>query len=245
LVQPTVSSRRNIFGVLLRKWQSLSPQGFEVKMAERALSLAEHAADGAIHVAGIASSLVAVSFLLAIQLNNGPASMSAALAVYGVSVILLFTASAAYHLVPSQSWKPLLQRFDHAAIFLKIAGTYTPLVVIMGSAWAYAVLALVWAGAGAGAVMRIATGDRFAGFSAGLYLVLGWASVLLISLMFERLPWGAALLVVVGGLLYTAGVPFHIWERLKFQKAIWHGFVLAASACHFIAVAWASLQLTA
>ena len=219
------------------------PQGFGLTMAERALTQAEHAADGAIHVAGIAASLVAVAFLLAIQMNNGPDSMSAALTIYGITVILLFSASAAYHLVPSTNWKPLLQRFDHAAIFLKIAGTYTPLVVIMGSAWAYAVLALVWAGAASGAVMRIATGDRFAGFSAGLYLVLGWASVFLISLMFERLPWGAALLVVIGGLLYTAGVPFHIWERLKFQKAIWHGFVLAASSCHFVAVAWASLTL--
>ncbi|MGB8816874.1 MAG: hemolysin III family protein [Rhizobiaceae bacterium] len=213
-------------------------------MSERVLSHAEHTADGVIHVAGIVASLVAVAFLMAAYLPQGSAGMSAALAVYGVTVILLFCASAAYHLIPHHDWKPLLQRFDHAAIFLKIAGTYTPLVVVMGSLFAYGVLAMVWAGALAGAAMRITFGDRFAGFSAGLYLMLGWTSVALIWLMFERLPTGAAVMVIIGGLLYTVGVAFHVWENLRFQKAIWHAFVLAASTCHFIAVAWSSLQLT-
>jgi hemolysin III len=112
----------------------------------------------------------------------------------------------------------------------------------MGGVYAYGVLAMVWAGALVGAALRLIFGDRYAGISIGLYLMLGWASVLLISQMFERLPTGAAIMVIVGGLLYTIGVIFHVWERLKFQKAIWHGFVLVASSCHFIAVAWASLQ---
>jgi hemolysin III len=214
-------------------------------MVERVISRAEHTADGVIHVAGISASLVAVVFLMALYLPQGSAGMTAALGVYGLTVILLFCASAAYHLIPRDDWKPLLQRFDHAAIFLKIAGTYTPLVVIMGGLYAYGVLAVVWVGAVSGAIMRIRFGDRFAGVSVGLYLVLGWTSVALVFLMFERLPLGAAILVITGGLLYTVGVAFHVWERLLFQKAIWHGFVLAASACHFIAVAWSSLQLIA
>ena len=78
-----------------------------------------------------------------------------------------------------------------------------------------------------------------------LYLLLGWMSIAVIWLMFERLPTGSAVLVIVGGLLYTVGVIFHVWERLQFQRAIWHGFVLAASSCHFTAVAWASLQVAA
>jgi hemolysin III len=214
-------------------------------MVERVISRAEHTADGVIHVAGISASLVAVVFLMALYLPQGSAGMTAALGVYGLTVILLFCASAAYHLIPRDDWKPLLQRFDHAAIFLKIAGTYTPLVVIMGGLYAYGVLAVVWVGAVSGAIMRIRFGDRFAGVSVGLYLVLGWTSVALVFLMFERLPLGAAILVIIGGLLYTIGVAFHVWERLVYQKAIWHGFVLAASACHFTAVAWSSLQLIA
>lgn len=211
-------------------------------MVSRELQIEEHVADGIIHVAGIAASLVAIAFLIAIHAPQGSLGMTAALAIYGVCVVLLFSTSAAYHLIPRQEWKPLLQRFDHAAIFLKIAGTYTPLVVVMGGMYAYGVLAMVWAGALAGVLLRLVAGERFSAVSIGLYLLLGWASVLLVSQMFERLPFGAALLVIAGGLLYTVGVVFHVWERLKFQKAIWHGFVLAASACHFIAVAWASLQ---
>ena len=211
-------------------------------MNARELLIEEHVADGVIHVAGIAASLVAISFLIAIYAPEGSSGMIAALAIYGATMVGLFSTSAAYHLVPAKNWKPLLQRFDHAAIFLKIAGTYTPLVAVMGGVYAYGVLAMVWAGALVGAVLRLVFGDRFAGISIGLYLMLGWASVLLISQMFERLPTGAAIMVIVGGLLYTIGVIFHVWERLKFQKAIWHGFVLVASSCHFIAVAWASLQ---
>lgn len=211
-------------------------------MQARELRIEEHVADGVIHVAGIAASLVAIAFLIAIYAPQGSAGMTAALAIYGICVVLLFSTSAAYHLIPHREWKPVLQRFDQAAIFLKIAGTYTPLVAVMGGAYAYGVLAMVWAGAVAGVLLRLFAGDKFSAVSIGLYLLLGWASVLLVSQMFERLPVGAAILVIAGGLLYTVGVVFHVWERLKFQKAIWHGFVLAASACHFIAVAWASLQ---
>ena len=171
--------------------------------------------------------------------------MAVALAIYAMTVIALFLASAANNMIRHHDWKPLLQRFDHAAIYLKIAGTYTPLVVVMGSLYAYIVLAVVWTGALAGAALRMIFGDRFAKISIGLYLLLGWMSLAMLWLMFERLPMGAAVLVIVGGLLYTVGVVFHVWERLHFQRAIWHTFVLAASACHFAAVAWAAMQLPA
>jgi hemolysin III len=210
-------------------------------MAERILSHAENAADGAVHVAGIAASIVAVSFLLAVYTPQGTTGMSLALAIYGITVILLFCVSAANNLITHEGWQPLLQRFDHAAIYLKIAGTYTPLVIMMGSMFANAVLALIWAGAAAGAGARLAFGDRFARQSVWLYLLLGWAGTAVIWVMVETLPPGAVILVLAGGLLYTIGVLFHVRQNLKFQRAIWHCFVLAASSCHFIAVAWASL----
>ena len=214
-------------------------------MALRIESRSEHAVDGAVHAIGIAASLAAFTALLAIYFPQGTIGMAVALAIYAATVIGLFLASAANNMILHHDWKPLLQRFDHAAIYLKIAGTYTPLVVVMGSLYAYVVLAVVWAGALAGAALRLVFGDRFARISIALYLLLGWMSIAVIWLMFERLPTGSAVLVIVGGLLYTAGGVFHVWERLHFQRAIWHSFVLAASSCHFVAVAWASLQVAA
>jgi hemolysin III len=212
-------------------------------MASRLLSRAEHTVDGIVHVAGVASSVIAFSILLLVYLPHGTWAMDIALVVYALAAIGLFCASAAYHLVPNARLKPLLQRFDHAAIHFKIAGTYTPLVVMIGGLYAYAILAVVWVGAGAGAILRLAFGDRFDRLSIPIYLMLGWTSVALTWMMFERLPLGAAILVVVGGLLYTVGVLFHVWERLRFQKAIWHGFVLSASSCHFTAVTWGSFHM--
>ncbi len=214
-------------------------------MAARSESYAEHAADGVVHAAGIAASLTGFAALLAVSFPHVSSGMAVALAIYALTVILLFCASAANNMILGATWQPLLQRFDHAAIYLKIAGTYTPLVVMMGSFFSYGILAVVWAGAVAGAALRLLFGDRYARFSIGLYLLLGWASVFIAWPMFEKLPTGAAVLVIVGGLLYTFGVVFHVWERLRFQRAIWHSFVLAASSCHFVAVAWSSLYLGA
>ena len=214
-------------------------------MQVRIESRAEHAADGIVHALGIAASLTAFVALLAAYFPKSSAGMALALAIYAITVIGLFIASAANNMILHENWKPLLQRFDHAAIYLKIAGTYTPLVMMMGSVFAYAVLAIVWIGALVGATLRLVFGDRFSRISIGLYLLLGWMSLAMLWVMFERLPVGAATLVVVGGLLYTVGVVFHVWERLRFQRAIWHVFVLAASSCHFAAVAWAATRLAA
>ena len=210
-------------------------------MAERIPSHAENAADGVVHAAGIVSSFVAISLLLSVYMPQGTVGMSLALMVYGLSVVMLFCASAANNLVTRQDWQPLLQRFDHAAIYLKIAGTYTPLVVMMGSMFANAILALIWAGAAVGAALRLGFGGRFARQSVWLYLLLGWGGIAVLWVMVEKFPPGATALVLAGGILYTVGVLFHVRESLKFQRAIWHSFVLAASSCHFIAVAWTSL----
>lgn len=211
----------------------------------REYSRAERVADGVIHFLGIGASLIAVSLLLAIALPKIDAASGVALGIYGAAIILLFTVSAAYHMVPRLEWKPALKRCDQAAIFLKIAGTYTPLVILIGGLFGYLVLALVWVAALLGAFAKLALGERYERISVALYLPLGWASLLLIWPIFSELPLSAGLLVLAGGLLYTVGVIFHAWEHLKFQNAIWHGFVLAASSCHFAAVAHASMAAIA
>jgi len=159
-----------------------------------------------------------------------------AIAVYGATLIATFAASAMYHFTPWENVRPLLRRFDHAAIYLKIAGTYTPLVVLIGSGFAYAVLSIVWTLAVVGVVLKLFFWRTPGRFGPALYLIMGWLSLALIWALWPLVPVSAMILMAVGGLLYTAGVPFYASETMKFSIAIWHGFVVAASACFFAAI---------
>lgn len=197
---------------------------------------AERIADGVIHVIGIAASVIAVAVVLVLAIPTLDIPNSTSLVIYGVTVVTLFSVSAAYHMVSDAGWKPVLRRFDQAAIFLKIAGTYTPLVVLIGSAFAYGVLAFVWAAAVLGAVAKLLMRRKLEGVTVAIFLVLGWASLTLAWPIFDRLPGVVSALILAGGLLYSVGVVFHQWNSLKYQNAIWHAFVLAASGCHFTAV---------
>ncbi|MEM9870885.1 MAG: hemolysin III family protein [Pseudomonadota bacterium] len=196
----------------------------------------ETLADAAVHALGISSGVAACSALILYVAQTQDASRIAATSVYAGLLILSLAASAAYHLLPWERSRPLFHRVDHAAIYLKIAGTYTPLVVLIGSAFAYVVLGIVWAIALLGAVAKLSFWATDARGSLALYLLLGWASVLLIWPMWQTLPGMATALIAMGGLLYTVGTVFFAMKALRFQNAIWHGFVLAASTCFFGAV---------
>ncbi|WP_223476889.1 PAQR family membrane homeostasis protein TrhA [Oricola indica] len=204
---------------------------------------AERIADGVIHVVGITASVIAVAILLVIAVPTLEMSYSTALAIYGLTVVTLFSVSAAYHMISHAGSRAVLRKLDQAAIFLKIAGTYTPLVLMIGTAFSYAVLAFVWIAALLGAVGKVAFGHRLEGVSVGIFLVLGWASLTLAWPIFATLPIAVSLLILAGGVLYSIGVIFHVWEGLKYQNAIWHAFVLAASSCHFIAVTTGAFAL--
>jgi hemolysin III len=203
-------------------------------------SRGEVIADAVVHGLGVIASLIAVPALLALALPQVPAAAGASLVVYGLALILMFSASAAYHMIPHLAWKPALRRFDQAAIFMKIAGTYTPLLVVVGGLFAKALLSVVWIAALGGAIGKLAFGHRFERFTVTIYLALGWAGILVAVPLAKTVPANAVLLIVAGGVLYTVGVAFFYLRRLRFQNAIWHGFVLAAAACHFAAVAQAA-----
>ncbi|WP_421852017.1 PAQR family membrane homeostasis protein TrhA [Oricola sp.] len=206
---------------------------------------AERIADGIIHVIGIGASAIAVTVLIILAVPTLDVFSTSALAVYGTTVILLFSVSAAYHMISHHEWRPILRRFDQAAIFFKIAGTYTPLVMLIGSMFAYGVLALVWTIAVLGAIAKLSFWHSIERFSVILFLALGWASLTLAWPIFATLPVVVSMLILAGGLLYSVGVIFHLWEGLRYQNAIWHGFVLAASACHFTAVSYGTFALVA
>lgn len=196
----------------------------------------ERIADGLVHFIGTSGALIGGIAL--ITLVSGPGSLSDLIAtwIYAAMILIAFIASAAYHMTPREDLRPTLRRFDHAAIFLKIAGTYTPLVVLIGSNFSFLVLGLVWATALYGVSRRLFYWSEPGMGSTVLYLALGWASLALAWPMTQTIPVLSFWLVIAGGLTYTVGVIFYKWESLRFSNAIWHVFVLAASACHFCAI---------
>ncbi|MFO7476849.1 MAG: hemolysin III family protein [Methyloceanibacter sp.] len=200
-------------------------------------SFRERVADGCIHILGVTASLVALGALLTIGVQSETTLWAVSLTIYGLALVATFSFSAGYNLVVRPTLKEVLRRFDHAAIFLMIAGTYTPFILIkMNTPWGLGLLAVVWTMAGIGIAIKLLAPRLLEGLSTALYLVQGWAVIAAWEPLMTALPGKALTLLMLGGVLYTVGVVFHLWERLPYQNAIWHGFVLSAAACHFVAV---------
>lgn len=198
-------------------------------------------ADGVVHFVGLSAAVVGAPLLVIWTARQAGTAEIAAASVYVAFLLFALCASAAYHMLPWERSRNWLHKIDHAAIYLKIAGTYTPLVVLIGSAFAYAVLAGIWLVALGGAMAKLSFWRTNARGSLALYLALGWACLLLLGQMIQTLPATALGLIIAGGLLYTVGAIFFSWRSLPYQNAIWHAFVLSASTCFFIAI---SLSLT-
>jgi hemolysin III len=196
----------------------------------------ERIADGVVHACGVILAVTGAVLLIVFSALGTDAGRITAVAIYGGALIATFVASALYHMTPWEPLRPALRRLDHAAIYLKIAGTYTPLVVLIGSAFAYVVLGIVWTLALGGAIWRLVKRGKTGAIGPAIYLFMGWLSVLLVWPMVHALSLPVLVLVAAGGLLYSAGVIFFLWESLRFSNAIWHGFVLVASACFFAAI---------
>jgi hemolysin III len=197
----------------------------------------ERLADGIIHGLGFFACLVALPILMAMTIRLLPAASVASLAVYAAASLAMFGFSAAYNLIQEPNWKDWLRRCDQAAIFVKIGGTYTPFaLLVVGGIRGIGLFVTVWIVALTAAVARLFFPDRLDRVAVGLYLALGWAVLLVIRPLAAALPLDALILLIVGGVLYTLGVVFHMWKRLAYQNAIWHGFVLAAASCHYAAV---------
>ncbi len=198
-------------------------------------SRSERLSDAAIHVTGLVLAICAVPVLIVLAaLQRGDAAAVAGASVYGATVLLMLGCSAAWNMIDRPDWSWLLRRLDHAAIYLKIAGTYTAFALLAGAGGM--VLALVWAGAALGVTLKLISPTRFRWAGIALYLGIGWAGVLAGGDLMAALPLAVIVLMLVGGGLYTLGVPFYLWERLRFHNTIWHGFVLVASLVFYAAV---------
>src|SRR3712207_5047396 len=194
-------------------------------------------ADGIIHGLGILFGFVSIAALCVVAAwTVGPWEFTAIL-VYGASLLTVLIVSALYNLWPASPVKWILRRFDHSAIYLLIAGTYTPFLTQMKVGIESVALTIgVWTISALGIALKLIYPGRFDRLSILLYLLISWSGLLAFEAVFGALPGSTIRLLVAGGILYTAGVIFHVWESLRFQNAIWHGFVLVAAACHYGAV---------
>ncbi len=202
----------------------------------------EHLADACVHVASLVFSLAATAILLAAAIGTLPAADITGLIVYCIGLIGMFGASAAYNLVSRRDLKEILRRLDHAAIFVMIAGSYTPFALAVGGGAGRSMLIAVWAIALLGVAIKLRFPRRLDKLTIILYLAQGWIVLLALDPIVAALPGHALWLLLAGGIVYTLGVPFHLMEWMRFHNVIWHLFVLGGAACQFVAIKGAVLQ---
>ena len=198
----------------------------------------EIAADAVVHGLGVLFALIGGPILIGFVAMHGEAATITAISIYVATLIAMFSLSASYNLIPIPAAKDWLRRLDHSTIYLKIAGAYTPFAAIsIGGFVGWTLLGGVWAAAILGIALKILFPRRFDRFSLLLYLGMGWAAIVIGPEVAASVDPETMTLIAIAGGLYTFGVVFHVWESLKFQNAIWHVFVLAATAVLYAAMA--------
>jgi hemolysin III len=202
----------------------------------------ELAADRAIHVLGISLGVIGAATLLERMATGAGSGEAMAILAYLVGLLSMLGCSAAYNLTPRSSARPLLRRFDQAAIFLMIAGTYTPFTMRpLVSGWAGALTGVIWIAALIGMAASFGLPRGLERLSIGTYFLLGWIILVAYGPLTAGLDALTIHLLVAGGVLYTVGVGFHLWRALPFQNAIWHGLIVVAAGCHYAAIVHAGL----
>ncbi|EGQ7654805.1 hemolysin III family protein [Vibrio parahaemolyticus] len=201
-------------------------------------SQSEELANTITHGIGMIFGIVGLILLLIKAANHQADTLTVtSMAIYGSSIIVLFLASTLYHAIPHPKAKRWLKTFDHCAIYLLIAGSYTPfLLVSLRTPLAFGLMIVIWSIALLGIIMKVAFVYRFKKLSLMTYLVMGWLSLIVIYQLAINLDIGGLTLLAVGGLVYSLGVIFYVAKRIPFNHAIWHGFVLAGCVCHFFAI---------
>lgn len=197
----------------------------------------ERAADRAVHVAGLILGLAGAAILLGIAARSTSPMVLAASLIYSASLIGMLICSTVYHHSTSSAYRTFLRRLDHAAIFILIAGTYTPFTTCrLHGAWAIALTAAVWAGALGGAAVKLFGPLRSSGLSTTAYIALGWIGVIALRPILAAVDPLSLILIAVGGVIYSLGAAVHRWRSLRFHNAIWHAMVVIAASCQYAAV---------
>lgn len=201
-------------------------------------STKEEFANTLTHALGMVLSIVGLVLLLLKSAENNADTLTiTSMSIYGSSMIVLFLASTLYHAIPYKRAKRALKTFDHCAIYLLIAGSYTPfLLVSLRTPLAIGLMVVIWSIALFGIIIKLAFVYRFKKLSLVTYLTMGWLSLIVIYQLAMNLSVGGLTLLAAGGVIYSLGVIFYVAKRIPYNHAIWHGFVLAGCACHFFAI---------
>jgi len=207
------------------------------KVGEVLYSVGEEVAHAVTHGLGAVAGIVGLVVLVAYSVLYGDIWHVVSSCIFGASLILLYTSSTLYHGIPIPRAKQVLRVLDHSAIYLLIAGTYTPfLLVTFRETFGWYMFAVMWTLALAGVCFKIFATGKFEKTSVAIYIGMGWIIVLIVKPFLAQIPMGGVWLMVAGGLAYTVGVVFYVWKKLPYNHAIWHLFVLAGSVFHYLAV---------
>ncbi|MCX6944427.1 MAG: hemolysin III family protein [Opitutales bacterium] len=199
----------------------------------------EEIANAVTHGLGLALSVAGLVLMVVRSARHSDAWAVTSSAIFGATLVLLYTTSTLYHSFSGEELKRLLRKFDHAAIFLLIAGTYTPfLLVSLRGPWGWSLFGVVWGLAAVGVALKFWFTGRFRVLSTLIYIGMGWLVLAAFRPLMAALPRGGLVLLLAGGLCYTGGAAFYLWKRLPYHHAVWHLWVLAGSGCH-----WASVFL--
>jgi len=208
---------------------------------ERLQTLGEEIANSVSHGLGLALAIAATPVLVIAAMRAGSAWNMVGVSVFASSMMLLYLASTFYHALPSNKAKQVFRVLDHGAIFLLIAGTYTPFTLgVMRGPWGWTLFGLVWALALFGLTTKAVIGAHHRWLSVPLYLAMGWLALIAAPQILMRVPLSGLIWLLAGGISYTAGVAFFAAHRLRYSHLMWHIFVIAGTVCHFFAVLWYS-----
>lgn len=208
-------------------------------MGERRLSLGEEIANSVTHGVGALASIAALPILMVVAVSRGDPWQVVGGAIFGATLIMLYVASTLYHALPHPRAKRVFRVLDHSAIYLLIAGTYTPFALgALRGPWGWALLGAVWTLAALGITAKATLGFRFPRLSTAVYVAMGWLALIAAQPLLAHVGVAGLMWLLAGGLCYTAGVVFFAWERLRYGHMVWHLFVAAGSVCHFFAVLW-------
>ena len=209
-----------------------------MEAVKRPYTVREEIWSSLIHGIGIALSLAGLIVLVTLAAQNGNVWVVVSTAIFGVSMVVLYTASTLYHAIPNPEIKLKLKKFDHISIYYLIAGTYTPFMLVnMRGSVGWTDFGIIWGLALIGTVLKLCTqGSGTKAWSIGLYLLMGWLVVFASKQLAARLPDIGLTFLVLGGLFYTLGIFFYVWKSRQYTHAVWHFFVLSGTVMHFFAV---------
>lgn len=204
---------------------------------KRPQSLGEEIANSISHGIGLAAAIALTPILIIVANANGGATEIVASSIFGSTLILMYLMSTLYHALPQSRAKRIFKILDHCAIYILIAGTYTPFtLVVLGGAWGWSIFGVIWGLALLGVIFKTTGGLRYPGLSIAIYILMGWMVLIAIKPLWEQIPLWGFIWLCIGGAAYTLGVIFYVAHCLRYNHLIWHLFVLSGTSCHCIAV---------